>query len=270
MRSEKPQAGMAAAALGGAVGLQAVQGASTSMFCFSIVLPSDIPLVQYQFQQKVSIFSCEDAAVFTNRTFDFPGGLATSVHVGILDRDIGCRHGDGSDWTFNSWLVIALWRAVVEHGRWQFHDWTVKVDTSAVFFPTRLGFLLGRHQGTSYLTSSAVGVHGPVQVLSRDAVAVLAEDYAKSWDGMSPARCLAEEQLLEWGNCTRDSFLDVCLSKVLLSSSRTVDGYLSCDVANNCLEATGCNDNRASFHPHQTVEDYGKCMRTSMGVAGRL
>lgn len=260
------QAETAAVALKDTVGLDGV-GAVPSMFCFSIVLPSDhdIALVRWQHQQKVSIFRCKEAAVFTNATLELSG-----VAVHILDSEIGCRHGVGADWSFNAWMFIGIWRAVVEHGRWQDHDWTVKVDTNAVFFPERLGFILDRHNRTSYLTSCKVGLHAPVQVLSRDAVAVLAEDYAKSWDGKSPQRCLADARLLEFGNCTRDSFLDVCLSKVLLSSTRTVDENLACDATSHCKEAEDCSDDRASFHPHDTVEGYGSCVRNSMGVAGRL
>uniref|UniRef100_A0A7S4VL39 Uncharacterized protein n=1 Tax=Alexandrium monilatum TaxID=311494 RepID=A0A7S4VL39_9DINO len=263
--SRQPQALAAPPALESTVELQADVGASISLFCFSVVTPygQDLALLQYQHQQKVSIFRCDEAAVFTNKTIDLQG-----VSVRVLDRELTCRLGEGAAWSFNAWLFIFIWRAVIEHGRWQYHTWTVKVDTDAVFFPERLGFMLQRYPGTSYLTSCRVGVHGPVEVLSRDALAVLAEDYAKSWDGMAPERCMTQEHLLAYGNCTRDSFLDVCLMKVLLSSSRTVDTNLACDKAYHCKEADTCSDDRASFHPHESVDDYAACVRNSMGVAG--
>mmetsp|Transcript_122014 Transcript_122014/g.340166 ORF Transcript_122014/g.340166 Transcript_122014/m.340166 type:complete len:454 (+) Transcript_122014:52-1413(+) len=249
-------------------------GSSSSMFCFSLMMPNDLEreLVRWQYQQKVSIFACDEAAVLSNKTLDFG---SSSFSVTLVDQEFGCRPGDGADWSFNAWLFIAIWRAVIQHGAWQNHDWTVKVDPDAVFFPERLRFILQRQQGSPFLTNCRVGVHGPVQVLSRVAVATLAEDYATSWDGMSPKRCMTEVHLLEYGNCTRDTFLDVCLMQVLMSTRkesmrRVIDGHLSCQSACDCEEWVRCNSDKASFHPHKTVDDYRSCLRNSMGIAGRL
>lgn len=243
-----------------------------SMFCFTVMTPGSYEgaLVLWQREQKVGIFACEEAGIYSNKSFTLAPGLDTV----LVKHELRCKPGDGGDWSFNSWMFIAIWKSVVTHGRWQYHDWTAKVDPDAVFFPDRLRPLLMEHHGSAFVTNCRVGVHGAVQVLGRMPLAILAEDYAKSWDGMSPARCIADVPIIEYGNCTRDTFLDACLVKVLLAvplagPSRTTDQRLACQADCDCnlQESQHCRGFSASFYPHRTVEDYQRCMDSSVAHA---
>jgi len=238
-----------------------------TLFCFSVMAPAghEHDLVVWQLRHGVSIFACEEHAVFSNSSVQIGPG----VRAHVVNHQLRCRPNAGADWAFNGWMFIEIWRGVILHGMWQYHDWTVKVDPDAVFFPDRLRYLLREHQGDTCLINCKVGVHPPTQAVRRNAMAVLAEDYASSWDGKSPKTCMMRLQPIEYGNCTRDTFLDACLSKVLLSKPTLVNQRLSCHSACNCKEWSQCNTDYASFHPHRTVESYEGCMLNSLAVTGR-
>jgi len=238
-----------------------------TLFCFSVMEPAgrERDLVAWQLRQGISIFACEEHAVFSNRTVE----LGPGVQAHLVNHPLRCKPADGADWVYNGWMFIEIWRVVIQHGRWQYHDWTVKVDPDAVFFADRLRYLLREHQGANCLSDCKAGVHPPAQVVGRRAMAVLAEDYASSWDGMSPKSCLTKLEPVEYGNCTRDTFLDACLSKVLLAKPSVVDGRISCQPACHCGEWAQCNTDHVSFHPYSTIDAYTRCMHNSLAVTGR-
>merc|ERR1740123_459655 len=68
---------------------------------------------------------------------------------------------------------------VVKDGQFESYAWIAKVDPDTVFLPTRLRSILhGNEQATAALSGSgvwlnncALGLHGPLEVLSRRAVA---------------------------------------------------------------------------------------------------
>jgi len=237
------------------------------LFCFSIVAPygHTKKLVAWQSSQNASIFACDSFAVYSNKSLQVGLGRQTTV----IDQDMDCRKGTDEAWGFNAWMFVAIWRGVIEHGLWQSSEWTVKVDPEAVFFPGRLRDLLRLHRGAAYMTDCRAGVHGPVQVVSREALAVLAEDYAQSWDGQAPKLCMLQLQPVEFGNCTRDSFLDECLLRVLLDQPRLPEKRLSCQMACDCKDWIWCNSESVSFAPYRTVETYHQCMANSQAVEGR-
>lgn len=102
-----------------------VQG--TSLFCFSVVTwdrpakaafwNSEAELADHMKTRNLSIFQCDDNAFFSGQHLN-SGGDPSSIN--------------------NIDSFIFAWNAVRDDGRYLQHDWTVKVDTDAVFFPDRL------------------------------------------------------------------------------------------------------------------------------------
>merc|ERR1711933_467150 len=118
-------------------------------------------LLQMQYQERTTIFSCDEHAVYSSKVLEVDVGLRTRA----IDSDLRCREGGDSGTALNTGIFIALWKKVIGDGRFRFHDWTVKVDPDAVFFPERLRpHLLGRVEGEdgTYINNCKYGLHGPI------------------------------------------------------------------------------------------------------------
>merc|ERR1719220_2047052 len=87
--------------------------------------------------------------------------------------NLTCKKGGEFGTALNTEIFLAVWARVVSDGRFQVHDWTVKVDPDCGFFPDRLRTILLHHaEGPAgvYLNNCKLGLHGPLEVLSRKAV----------------------------------------------------------------------------------------------------
>lgn len=101
-----------------------VQGAS--LFCFSVInwdapapktfWASESEMAAHIKEHQLSVFQCDEG--------DFFSGYQTPK----------AEWGSFS----NIDAFVSVWNDVKSDGRWMNHDWTVKVDADAVFFPNRL------------------------------------------------------------------------------------------------------------------------------------
>jgi hypothetical protein len=157
----------------------------------------------------------------------------------------------------NTPIFMKVWDKIIADKRTQFHDWTVKVDPDAVFFPERLRALLPNHKETPkgvYLNNCRFGMHGPLEVFSRNAVNAWADG---RW------ACVNHFRQLCSGNCHwgEDMFIDQCMMKVLKLKREFEPKLL---VEDHCKPPPGwadCNDaHMVSFHPFKKLEAYGKCL----------
>lgn len=91
-------------------------GAGTSLFCFTVVMPTEVALVDAQRERGAGIFACDDST-----TFD-----------GIISPQ--------APWggAYNAEAFIDIWNRVREDGRYSQRDWTVKTDPDTVFLADRL------------------------------------------------------------------------------------------------------------------------------------
>merc|ERR1719433_578374 len=97
----------------------------------------------------------------------------------LVTRPIG---GDlyvefGGKWhtAMNTDIFIRVWDAVIDLGIWKHHAWTVKADPDSVFFPARLRqMLVDEPAGLIYLNNCKYGLHGPIEVLSQQALSAYA------------------------------------------------------------------------------------------------
>mmetsp|Transcript_59697 Transcript_59697/g.155289 ORF Transcript_59697/g.155289 Transcript_59697/m.155289 type:complete len:581 (+) Transcript_59697:64-1806(+) len=231
-----------------------------SIYCFSLIMPKSYEqeLMETQHSLNAGIFACDEAAVYSNMTLHLASGLQT----GVVDSDLKCVLGGDAYTALNTWIFIAVWRKVVEDGRYLYHDWTVKVDADSVFFPDRLSVVLQDHKGGGFINNCKYGLHGPIEVLSRAAVATLAEDYAASFDGKSPKKCVEGLHFGTWGE---DVFLDRCLHDVL-KLPRGMDDRLMCEAHCDCPDWYWCKNgtSRVVFHPFKRPDLYRQCMANAL------
>jgi len=235
-----------------------------SLLCFALIMPpkrlSGTPsdegqLMIWQQENNVSIFGCDAWTIYSNQSVPLWPGYKTST----VNSTLSCGFGGDSGTALNSWIFIAVWKKVLSDGTYLKHDWTVKVDADAVFFPGRLRDVLRDHKEDAYLSNCKYGLHGPIEVLSRKALRDLAKDYNASWDGNAPKRCVTEQHFGMYGE---DMFIDQCLAKILKVGSHPVDSRIMCEAHCECPEWYWCNNgtDRVVFHPFKTVGSYRNCM----------
>jgi len=237
-----------------------------SLFCFSLVLPGvrQAALVKWQFEHNLGPFACDRSLVYA--TSD--AGRRLRAELG-MDRlrpaaarcDDDCASEGGGQLRTKAFAL--LWRQVVQEGEFRSAAWSVKVDPDCVFFPARLRSLLSgpRHaepaSGSGMFLLSCMRRHaleGPLQVLSRDAVALY---------GRSAERC---GELQKKHPRRPDAYMHECLLR-LGASEREAWSLLS---SSGCLGEAGgvnCGGTLVSYHPLPTVAAYRDCMNESSEAA---
>merc|ERR1711990_853207 len=87
--------------------------------------------------------------------------------------DLSCDKGGEFKTILNTDVFLNVWKRLISDGNFKRHDWSVKVDADSVFFPARLRALVAGFTETPngvYLNNCKFGLHGPVEVLSKNAV----------------------------------------------------------------------------------------------------
>lgn len=230
---------------------------SGTLYCWVLMLPDsyEMELLADQYKKHISIFNCEDQVIISNRQIEVYPGLLTEVVAGDLQCDKGGEFGTA----LNLEIFIKVWNYIVSRGVYLNHDWTVKSDPDAVFFADRLRSLLPHHpeEGKGvYLNNCKFGMHGPVEVFSRNAVGRLVQNWGQCQDHFQK-KCGGDCQ---WGE---DMFIDQCLKEVVLA--RRDDEWVLL-AEDHCLangqtqwSANDCDGTKAAFHPFKDVASYSQC-----------
>lgn len=236
-----------------------VAPAGPTLNCFSLMVPhgGEPKLLAWQAQNGVSIFACDATTIYSNQRLQ-----VGSYWTHIVDSDLKCQYGGDSQSALNAWIFIAVWKAVITDGTYRSYDFTVKSDPDAVFFPDRMKRILAQHPGASYVNNCRYGMHGPIEVLGKSAVARLAQDYQSSQDGKAPRECVQKQHFGQWGE---DMFLDQCLHKIY-GLQPPLEPRLMCEDHCDCPSWFWCAHDlpAASFHPFKSVEAYSNCMANAL------
>lgn len=232
--------------------------AGTSLFCFALMIPHtyEQELLTLQYTQNISLFQCESYAVYSNASLELSTGLASRP----IDSDLQCQKGGEFGTALNLPIFLAVWKKVVADGIYLHHDWSVKVDPDAVFFAPRLRRAVRDHGETEkgvYLNNCKFGLHGPIEVFSRNAVTTW-------WEGR--ARCQDHFWKKCNGDCLwgEDLFIDQCLEKVLGARRNNDYRLLVEDHCDPPKDWDTCEDSlHVSFHPFKNGKDYMECWRAA-------
>jgi hypothetical protein len=236
-----------------------------SLYCWALMVPwsYERELLAFQFEQRGSLFGCDEYAVYSNEVVS----IVPDVKTIMVDVDLHCEKGGEFGTALNTGIFLRIWKKVIEECNWRLHDWTVKVDPDTVFFPQKLRqVLLSRHteqDGGVYLNNCKLGMHGPIEVFSRNAVRVFWQSHQRCIDYFYSA-CRGP---CAWGE---DMFIDQCLSKVL-QVSRDFDGDMLQE--SNCNPSNGwkscSNPHTVAFHPFKSVGEYSQCFSAGQAQGAR-
>jgi len=228
---------------------------SPTLFCFALMLPNsyEVRLLAMQHGLKASLFSCDSYKVYSNVSTH----VVPSLLTGVVDSNLTCQKGGEFGTVLNTDIFMAVWKAVIKDGLFLHTSWTVKVDPDAVFFPARLRRVLSIHaeapQGV-YLNNCWRGMHGPLEVFSRNAV--------KAWDA-GAKQCIRHFTKKCSGTCQwgEDMFIDQCLWKVLKVRRDNVYDVL---IEDHCDAPKGWRDCKqkgiSAFHPFKSKHAYVRCL----------
>jgi len=235
------------------------------LFCTAMVQPvgPEIWLLRSQYEQgKLGMFSCEYWSVYSNVSMVLSPdsekpALKTSLIKGSLDSEVG------GNWStaLNTEVFIRFWDRVIADPKSKKCDWVVKIDPDAVWFPVRLRALLRTQQGPLgqpepetglWLNNCYLGLHGPIEVLSKKALQTYNSNKKKCQSGKVSK--IGQE----------DYFLRECFKKIGIEKVDAFNLLLESDFA--CGEHASapndkppCFDSKVAFHPFKSVNTWMRC-----------
>jgi len=238
-----------------------------SLFCWCIMLTvgnhplgwMEEKLVKQQLERGIGIFSCNEWAVMSDISVTLnrwgahgfpriPGGKPGSVDmptwaIGSTNVQKGVESNP-----LNSVVFKTAWNALRSSRKLESHDWVVKVDPDAVWFPNRLRthlkVVVDNGAADSLYLKNCVRfqtMQGPIEVMSTRAATTL-QNNIKQCGGL-------------WGT-GEDQFLMNCLHQLGVSArmEETLLNDKYCDGYNDCHNAW-----KVAFHPFKETERFMRC-----------
>jgi len=230
-----------------------VNGDQPSLFCFAVIraLSYEVVLIRAFYPYSVSLFGCNSWAVYSDKkawlgddVYSVQSDAPKAKYVGLwLNVDI----------------FMNAWKKVFNAQEYMKTDWTVKVDPDAVFLPSRLRKHLSPFNGGMLFFRNCpkfASMQGPLEVLSRDAVANFNRNYRNCVNG------------IDQSHIGEDGFLQKCMEMLGVGSSQ--DWSLLVDKYCGQEPAPCTNGWAAAFHPFKDVNLYAKCLNDTGDFHGKL
>jgi len=236
-----------------------------SLYCVEVVRTHgyELPLVKAQQRARTSIFTCDEYIVFSDGGKPEvvginPGGEEImTVAIPPIKQKMGDLHSAGV--TTDSWLntetFLQVWDLAKKDGTFLKHDWTVKVDPDAVFFPDRLRKKLKPHTyvgANMYVMNcdryNPVAMYGSLEIFSKKAL----QNYLKG-----QFRCRKE---LPWHGWGEDFFMSHCFDH--LNVGRLYDFALIGD--KRCHFAPCTDTSKIVYHDYKGIKPWFECYNKSV------
>jgi len=239
-----------------------------TLFCFSVMNAKnndEIATIKGQLRNRTGIFACDNVAVLSAKKIYLgkghkkPDGQSVKVYSWVNPANpvpMGNLQGGDSTNSFkNTEIFINAWNILAKSGAIFGHNWTVKVDPDAVFFPERLRWHLKHHTwGTEarYFKNckfKGPQLYGALEVFNEAAMRKYKEN----------GRVCSTQ--LAWQGWGEDEWIDKCMSEKL-GATAINDYTLVGD--HRCMNAE-CEDTwRPAFHDYKTEALYYNCWKRSM------
>jgi len=237
-----------------------------TLFCWAVVRVDgyEPPLVEKQFWNRASIFACEDYDVYSTGGVTTVGSIQT---IAIPAPRVSMGNLSKAGTTTTSWLntltFMKAWEMILAKNTWWQHEWIVKVDPDAVFFPHRLKVELYDYYRAGDVNGPAMFVgncdrtwngqpwslklFGSFEVFSRNALGVYKTN---------GQRCKDE---LDWKGWGEDFFMQMCMEKLQVQKINGVEM-----LADNRCYAAPCSDpTKVTYHDFKSVDSWLSCWGTS-------
>jgi len=250
----------------------------TSMYCYAVifstkggklVVPED-DLLKYQFDNKMSIFACDDYDVFSDVDVSFGSGYSAIKLDSQEEWYKYSRKDTGA--AANAAIHIDAWKVMRGFQKWRDMEWVVKADADAVFIPPRLKDVLAKQLlpdvGLYFENCKGVlsGFFGSLEVISTAGWKIFVDKLENCkaelpWDG-------AEVDGWKAGPWGEDKFAQDCMDKGgvmhLPLFELTYDGLCGSDRPKDLPKATifhpPCwNSSAPATHPFMDVDAWKNC-----------
>jgi len=177
-----------------------------------------------------------------------PGIETTNLGISLLVPT------DADHSPLNSEVFMKAWELIREDGRYETHDWTVKVDPDVVFIPERLRSHLKQVAPKPGVTPrlyikncrpAVSGLYGALEILSRPAVEAyfIAKDDCK--------------KILDWNHMGEDVFMSKCLD---IAKVTYIDVFGMLDDEFCGEDPSSCSSGAVAFHKFAKVDAYTQCL----------
>lgn len=227
------------------------------LYCLTVVMPlgDEQNLLKLQYKKASGIFACDLYSVYSSVEME----VVTGIYATVLQQDLNCQPGPDFHSCIFTGMFQMIWRKVTSDRQYLEYKWTVKVKPDVVFLPERLRTVLADYEANSeqavYMNNCKFGLHGPLQVLSRAAVAV--------YSGMGQS-CFdhADEDFMLDASADEGQFLEYCLHNVLQLTKIDNDRLLE-DEHCGATDWASCSSDSVAFEPFKTTDTFGKCLQTA-------
>jgi len=244
-----------------------------SLFCFMVVrtVGYEPALATQMYWKKASIFECEENAVYSNGGVVQVGEITSvEIHADTVKMGNLSKAGTTTSSWLNTVIFMEAWELVLADGRWWQHEWTVKVDPDAVFFPWRLKVKLypfyraGDFNGPALFVGNCdrswhggppkLKLFGSLEVFSRNAL------------GMYKANGQQCKDNLDWEGWGEDFFMQNCMEMLQVGK---VNGVSFLGDA-RCYYAPCSDPSKVAYHDFKDVGSYFACWGQSKAAEGTM
>lgn len=257
----------------------AVEEPGLSLFCFAVYTentgspkPSlELELLQMQHDKAVSLFSCAEWAVYADVVASLGGGDVT-MKVDDVKGDFHIMKRKETNTWVNSGMFVQVWSAIRDAGHYRNHNWVIKVDADAVFFPHKLLNVLkdvAVPQEGIYMENCKFvdwGYFGNLEVFSKQAFTTLVDNLDNCYSSL-PWKVGVHDG--KYGPMGEDLFAQKCMD--MLGVGKQENWLLTTDGACPADRPEGEKKNKKyipncagvstpSIHPFKKPADYAKCL----------
>jgi len=241
------------------------KGSDISLFCWALMLPGsyEVGLLGMQHEKGINIFACDGSKVYSNVSVTIGGKFQSTV----VNVNLQCSMGGEFGTALNTEIFIEVWKKLIADADYLKYDWTVKTDPDTVWFPKRLQAILVEHPEEAkgvFLNNCWRGMHGPIEVFSKNAVTTWGAGIAQCMDVLNQV-CSG---MCEWGE---DMWIDQCLWKILQVRRDDVFELLiedHCDPPDDDGWRTCHDASMVAYHPFKKEDEYVDCLKNSQAEAG--
>jgi len=262
-----------------------VESPGVSLFCFSVYTadtgsekPShELELLQMQHENAWNVFSCTEWAIYSDVVAPLGGGDMT-IRVEDVRNDFHfAKRKEAKTW-INTGMFVQVWTAVRDAGHALNHNWIIKADADAVFFPQKLIEVLRGAQVPAegvYMENCKFvdwGYFGNLEVFSKQAFTTLVNNLDTCYSSL-PWKVGVHEG--KYGPMGEDLFAQKCMD--LLGVAKQENFGLTTDGACESDRPAGQEKNKKyipncegvstpSIHPFKKPEAYAACWAQASSV----
>jgi len=240
-------------------------GGAPSLYCTAMVRSygDEIDLLRAQYARgKLGLFDCDEWSVYSNESMRLsPVDERPELRTDLINGSMHFEVGGNWSTALNTEVFIRFWDIIIADSKAWKSDWIVKVDPDAMWLPGRLRVLLLTTEGPLgktepatgfWLNNCYLGLHGPIEVLSKRALGNYKGGRAKCHKG----------EVAKIGQ--EDYFIRECFKKLGMQQVDAYNLLLESDFA--CGEHASAPDNlppcfspKVAFHPFKSVSTWMRC-----------